>query len=86
MSRSLRFAARFCAIAAAVAIAGCAAKPPAPPPVLAPPVPEGPVAANPLDRDLPNYLRLPGMAPGVTPVRVGIILPFTSSSALSAGF
>jgi len=81
MSRSLRFAARFCAIAAAVAIAGCAAKPPAPPPVLAPPVPEGPVAANPLDHDLPGYLRLPGMAPDTVPVRVGIILPFTSSSA-----
>jgi branched-chain amino acid transport system substrate-binding protein len=44
-------------------------------------VPQGPVAANPLDRDQPNYLRLPGMADGATPVRVGMILPFTSSSA-----
>jgi ABC-type branched-subunit amino acid transport system substrate-binding protein len=38
------------------------------------------VAKNPLDHDLPTYLRLPGMAPDVVPVRVGIILPFSSSS------
>jgi ABC-type branched-subunit amino acid transport system substrate-binding protein len=38
------------------------------------------VAANPLDHDQPGYLRLPGLADG-TPVRVGIILPFSSSSA-----
>lgn len=45
------------------------------------PVPQGPVAADPLDRDMPSYLRLPGTPADVTPVRVGIILPFTSSSA-----
>jgi ABC-type branched-subunit amino acid transport system substrate-binding protein len=38
------------------------------------------VAGNPLDRDLPGYLRLPGMAPDQVPVRVGIILPFSSTS------
>jgi len=44
-------------------------------------VPHGPIASNPLDRDQPSYMRLPGLADGATPVRVGIILPFTSSSA-----
>jgi ABC-type branched-subunit amino acid transport system substrate-binding protein len=45
------------------------------------PVPQGPVAGNPLDRDLPSYMRLPDMAPGQVPVRVGVILPFGSSVA-----
>ena len=79
----MRFMSRFCAIAVAVAIAACtprpeSAPPPAPPMIV---VPQGPIAANPLDRDQPSYLRLPGLADGVTPVRVGIILPFTSTSA-----
>jgi branched-chain amino acid transport system substrate-binding protein len=39
------------------------------------------VAGNPLDRDLPTYMRLPGMAEGQVPVRVGVILPFGSSVA-----
>jgi len=80
MPASLSVLNRFCAIAALVAIAACTtpAKPPAPAP--APPPPKAPVAKNPLDHDLPAYLRLPGMAPDVVPVRVGIILPFTSSS------
>lgn len=73
----MRLQLRLCAIAAAVAIAACTPKPeiaiPEPPP------PAAPVAANPLDRDQPNYLRLPGMADG-TPVRVGVILPFTSGA------
>jgi ABC-type branched-subunit amino acid transport system substrate-binding protein len=43
--------------------------------------PQVPLLPNALDRDQPSYLRLPGLADGVTPVRVGIILPFTSSSA-----
>jgi ABC-type branched-subunit amino acid transport system substrate-binding protein len=78
----LHFLSRFCAIAALVAIAACTTPPPPPPPAPAPPPPpKGPVAKNPLDHDLPSYLRLPGMAPDVVPVRVGIILPFTSSSA-----
>jgi ABC-type branched-subunit amino acid transport system substrate-binding protein len=41
--------------------------------------PQAPIAANPLDRDQPNYLRLPGLPSG-TPVRVGVILPFSSGS------
>ena len=73
---------RFCAIAAALAIAACTPKPQEAPPPAAPMIvaPQAPLAANPLDRDLPGYLRLPGLADSV-PVRVGIILPFTSSSA-----
>jgi ABC-type branched-subunit amino acid transport system substrate-binding protein len=72
---------RFCAIAALVAIAGCVTKPPPPAPKPAPPPPQEPLAANPLDHDMPGYLRLPGMAEDSVPVRVGIILPFGSSSA-----
>jgi ABC-type branched-subunit amino acid transport system substrate-binding protein len=45
------------------------------------PAPPEPLAANPLDRDLPSYLRLPGMPADGIPVRVGIILPFNSNSA-----
>jgi branched-chain amino acid transport system substrate-binding protein len=69
---------RFCAIALAAAIAGCVAPPPPAIPA-PPPLPPAPVASNPLDRDLPNYLRLPGLADG-TPVRVGVILPFSASA------
>src|ERR1700743_3468361 len=80
MSFRMRHLTRFCAIAATLAIAACT-PPPAPPapPVVAPP-PPAPVAGNPLDHDLPSYLRLPGMAADQVPVRVGIILPFSSAS------
>lgn len=82
LSVSYRSCIRFCAIAAVVAIAACTAKPQAPAPVTSKvPAPQEPMAANPLDKDLPSYLRLPDMAANATPVRVGIILPFTSSSA-----
>jgi branched-chain amino acid transport system substrate-binding protein len=81
MPASVRSFTRFCAIAAMFAIAGCATKPQEPAPAPKALVPQGPVASNPLDHDLPSYLRLPGMATDATPVRVGIILPFTSSSA-----
>jgi len=80
MPASVMSLSRFCAIALAVAIAACTPKPQGPAPVTRAPVPQGPVAGNPLDRDLPSYLRLPGMAADATPIRVGIILPFTSSS------
>ena len=76
----LRFTRPF-AIAALVAIAAaCTPKPEAPPPpkTVAPPPPQ---AANPLDRDQPNYLRLPGLPDGTAPVRVGVILPFGSNAA-----
>jgi ABC-type branched-subunit amino acid transport system substrate-binding protein len=71
---------RFFAIAAVLAIAACA-QPPAPPPKPLPPPPPPPVAGNPLNHDQPGYLRLPGTAPDQVPVRVGIILPFSSGSA-----
>jgi branched-chain amino acid transport system substrate-binding protein len=72
---------RLCAIAGLVAIAASACTPPPRPaqlPVVA--IPPPPVAANPLNKDETNYLRLPNMASGATPVRVGIILPFSSTS------
>ena len=47
----------------------------------APPPPPAPIAGNPLDRDQPGYLRLPGMTDNQVPVRVGVILPFSSSVA-----
>ena len=81
MSGPLRSFSRFCAIAALVAIAACTTPPKGPAPAPAAPVPQAPVAKNPLDHDLPSYLRLPGMSPDTVPVRVGIILPFSSSSA-----
>jgi branched-chain amino acid transport system substrate-binding protein len=72
---------RFCAIAAVLAIAACTEPAPPPPKPLPPPPPPAPVAGNPLDRDQPGYLRLPGIAPSQVPIRVGIILPFSSSVA-----
>ncbi|MEO8895526.1 MAG: hypothetical protein ABI450_06565, partial [Rhizomicrobium sp.] len=72
--------ARLFAILGLAAIAGLnACTPPPPPPakVVAPPAP---VAGNPLDRDLPSYFRLPNTPPDSTPVRVGIILPFSSAT------
>jgi branched-chain amino acid transport system substrate-binding protein len=71
---------RFFAIAAVLAIAACT-QPPAPPPKPLPPPPPAPVAGNPLDHDQPGYMRLPGMAPNQVPLRVGVILPFSSASA-----
>jgi branched-chain amino acid transport system substrate-binding protein len=71
---------RLCAILGAAAIAGLSACTPPPPPPPKVVVPPPPVAGNPLDRDLPNYLRLPNTPPGTTPVRVGIILPFSSTT------
>ena len=75
---TLRSLSRFCAIALTLAIAACAANRP-PPPAPKPVLPPAPQAANPLDRDMPDYMRLPGMPEG-TPVRVGIILPFSSTA------
>jgi ABC-type branched-subunit amino acid transport system substrate-binding protein len=67
-----------------LALSACATKPPAPtrPPVVTAPPP--PVAKNPLDRDQASFLRLPGLPDG-TPVRVGVILPLSSSSPATRG-
>lgn len=69
---------RVCAIVAVFAIAACTA-PPAPPPPLPPP-PPAPVASNPVTQEQPGYLRLPGLSASEIPVRVGVILPFTSAA------
>ena len=76
----MRSITRSFAIAGLLAIAGCAQPVAVPPPPPMAQAPKGPVAANPLDHDQPGFLRLPGLPDG-TPVRVGIILPFSSSSA-----
>ena len=73
--------ARLFAILGIAAIAGLiACTPPPPPPPPRPVAPPPPVAANPLDRDQPDYLRLPNTPADAVPVRVGIILPFSSTT------
>ncbi|MBV9548532.1 MAG: penicillin-binding protein activator [Alphaproteobacteria bacterium] len=69
------------------ALAGCAQPPPPPPPPAPvieapppPPPPEEPPAPNQLSQDQANFLRLPNL-PNGTPVRVGVILPLTSTNA-----
>ncbi len=76
---------RLCAIAGAVSIAllaGCQ-PPPAPPPapVAAPPPAPAKVAPHQLSQDEPQFLRLPNMDKSKTPLRVGVILPFSNASA-----
>jgi len=62
-------------------LAACAAPPPPPPPP-PPPVAAGPAtpATHPITQDSPDFLRLPNTAAG-TPVRVGLLLPFSNGSA-----
>jgi len=74
------------AIAGIAALAGCAQPAPPPPPAPAaeappPPPPEEPLAPHQLLHDQASFLRLPNLPQGVTPVRVGIILPLTSRNA-----
>jgi branched-chain amino acid transport system substrate-binding protein len=74
---------RLFAIGLIAGIAGlnaCVAPPKAPPPPVVVVAPE-PVAGNPLNKDDPSYLRLPNLAAGQTPVRVGVILPFAGGAA-----
>ena len=79
--RPKTFSSRLCAIAGLAAIAALSAcTPPKPPPLPVVVAPPPPPAANPLNREQPAFLRLPNMGPGVTPVRVGIILPFSSGT------
>ncbi|HEX3755252.1 MAG TPA: penicillin-binding protein activator [Rhizomicrobium sp.] len=71
---------RFFAVATLALLAACAAPqtaPKAPPPSVAPPPPP----EVQLNRQQPEYLRLPNLATGATPVRVGVILPFSSANA-----
>jgi ABC-type branched-subunit amino acid transport system substrate-binding protein len=79
---SSRFALRrLCAIACAVAVVALAACTTTPPPPPAPPVPVQPPAPHQLSADQLTFFKLPDLAPDKTPVRVGVILPFSSSSA-----
>ncbi len=82
-SRSFR---RFCVIAALVAsLAGCETAPEAPKPVVAPTAPTSTVvttpSSNPLSADDPSFVRLSNIPAGKTPVRVGLLLPFSNGSA-----
>ena len=80
---------RLCAIAASLAIAalsGCVTQPatvkaPPLPPVA--PIPTAPatIPTHPLTGDQPNFLKLGNMQNGQTPVRVGVLLPFSNGSA-----
>jgi branched-chain amino acid transport system substrate-binding protein len=77
---------RLCAIASALAIAGVAACAPPPKPQAPPVPPPAPlhartVAKHPLTGEQSGFLRLSNTPTGHVPVRVGVLLPFSSGSA-----
>jgi branched-chain amino acid transport system substrate-binding protein len=84
VSRSLR---RLCAIGSIVAIGaicGCAPPPspkPVPPAPVLRPLPSATQPTHPLLGDRTGFLRLGNMEPGRTPLRIGVLLPFSSGSA-----
>lgn len=83
MTSERRAALRLCAIVAAIsigALASCQAPAPLKPPPPPPPPPE-PAAPHQLSADQPDFLRLPNLESGKTPLRVGIILPFSNAPA-----
>lgn len=70
---------RLCATVGALAIAllsGCTTRAPGPVGY-----DDDPPAPHQLSADQPGFLRLPNLPQGTTPVRVGLILPFSDSSA-----
>ncbi len=69
---------RLFAIAACLMIGACATQPAKP---IVPVVPEPPPAPHQLSTENPEFLKLPNLPAGVTPVRVGVILPFDNASA-----
>jgi ABC-type branched-subunit amino acid transport system substrate-binding protein len=77
---------RVCAIVAFLAMVASCAKPPVPPP-LPTPVPQQPVAptqsvpGHPLSGEQSGFLKLGNMSESRTPLRVGILLPFTNGSS-----
>src|SRR5215469_15114388 len=76
---------RSCVIAGAVAIgalAACATQTQTvrSRPTFSPPPPQAP-APHQLSQDQPEFLRLPNMVSNHVPVRIGIILPLSSSNA-----
>jgi ABC-type branched-subunit amino acid transport system substrate-binding protein len=64
---------------AAIALAGCVTKPVAPPPAAPVAQPQTP-AGHPLSENKPTFFNLPNVPGDHTPVRVGVILPFTSGT------
>ncbi len=81
----MSWAGRLCAIAACVsiaALAGCVtASAPPPKAAVVPPPPPATAAPHQLSADEPGFLRLSNMARDKTPVRVGVILPFSNASS-----
>jgi branched-chain amino acid transport system substrate-binding protein len=63
-----------CGTVAIAALSGCTAAAP-------PPVPAEPLAPHQLLADRPDFLTLPNLPAGKTPVRVGVILPFGDASS-----
>src|SRR6185312_14623487 len=85
---SMPVPARLCAILGAisiVALAGCQTPQVVKPPVALPPPPPAPTAPHQLLGDSPSFLRLPNLAEGKTPLRIGVILPLSNSSAATRG-
>jgi ABC-type branched-subunit amino acid transport system substrate-binding protein len=86
LTRPHKISFRLSAILATLAIAalaGCVA-PEGPKPVAPVARPEAAASTaptHPLTADQPDFLRLPNMAAGHTPVRIGVLLPFTNGSA-----
>jgi ABC-type branched-subunit amino acid transport system substrate-binding protein len=87
-TRPRKISFRISAILATLAIAtlsSCVTAPP-PKPVVPPPRPEEtnttqlPAATHPLTADQPDFARLPNIPSGHTPVRIGVLLPFTNGS------
>jgi branched-chain amino acid transport system substrate-binding protein len=70
---------RFLAVAALALLASCT--PPPAPKTAPPPPPPPPVVEAPKNQNQPDYVRLPNQPEGATPVRVGVILPFSSANA-----
>ncbi|HEY3779098.1 MAG TPA: penicillin-binding protein activator [Rhizomicrobium sp.] len=82
----VRHARRLCAISLLVAtatLAGCVTPPPPPKTVrpAPPPTPPQTLATHPLTGEEPGFLRLGNIPPKTVPVRIGILLPFSSGSA-----
>lgn len=83
---ALRSLAGLAALLYLVALPGCETGPktpatplPAPAPVA--PQPTAPVPAHPLTAESPDFLKLDNLNPAHTPVRVGLLLPFSNGSA-----
>jgi ABC-type branched-subunit amino acid transport system substrate-binding protein len=75
---------RLCATLAAISIAllaGCKTPEAIKPVIPIPPPPPAPTAPHQLSDDSPAFLRLPNMTGEKTPLRVGVILPFSNGSA-----